>query len=339
MEPEYRNKNMDDASKQMTRRPEAAREIGNYREERNRMEEQKVNNSNDYMIRGIAGNNEIRCFAVTGRDLVEKARAAHGTSPVATAALGRTMMGALMMSDMLKNDDDLLTIRFDGDGPLGSIVVTADHHGNVKGYVQQPLVMLPLKADGHLDVGRAVGKGTLTVIRDLDMKDTYNGQIAIHSGEIADDLTHYFAESEQIPSSVGLGVLVDTDHTVKKAGGFLIQLMPFASEETISRLEKNLSSIRYVTEMLEDGMTPEDMLREVLKGFDDLRITDKTKVQFHCNCSRDRVSRALSLLGEKELTSMIEEKKPVELSCSFCGRKYAFSVAELEEILEKIRSK
>lgn len=291
------------------------------------------------MIRGIAGNNEIRCFAVTGRDLVEKARAAHGTSPVATAALGRTMMGALMMSDMLKNDDDLLTIRFDGDGPLGSIVVTADHHGNVKGYVQQPLVMLPLKADGHLDVGRAVGKGTLTVIRDLDMKDTYNGQIAIHSGEIADDLTHYFAESEQIPSSVGLGVLVDTDHTVKKAGGFLIQLMPFASEETISRLEKNLSSIRYVTEMLEDGMTPEDMLREVLKGFDDLRITDKTKVQFHCNCSRDRVSRALSLLGEKELTSMIEEKKPVELSCSFCGRKYAFSVAELEEILEKIRSK
>lgn len=339
MEPEYRNKNMDDASKQMTRRPEAAREIGNYREERNRMEEQKVNNSNDYMIRGIAGNNEIRCFAVTGRDLVEKARAAHGTSPVATAALGRTMMGALMMSDMLKNDDDLLTIRFDGDGPLGSIVVTADHHGNVKGYVQQPLVMLPLKADGHLDVGRAVGKGTLTVIRDLDMKDTYNGQIAIHSGEIADDLTHYFAESEQIPSSVGLGVLVDTDHTVKKAGGFLIQLMPFASEETISRLEKNLSSIRYVTEMLEDGMTPEDMLREALKGFDDLRITDKTKVQFHCNCSRDRVSRALSLLGEKELTSMIEEKKPVELSCSFCGRKYAFSVAELEEILEKIRSK
>lgn len=291
----------------------------------------------DYMIRGIAGNNEIRCFAVTGRNLVDKARAAHGTSPVATAALGRTMMGALMMSDMLKNEDDLLTIRIDGDGPLGSIVVTADHHGNVKGYVQQPLVMLPLKADGHLDVGRAVGKGTLTVIRDLDMKDTYNGQIAIHSGEIADDLTHYFAESEQIPSSVGLGVLVDTDQTVKKAGGFLIQLMPFASEETISRLEKNLSSIRYVTEMLEDGMTPEDMLREALSGFDDLRITDKTKVQFYCNCSRERVERALSLLGERELTSMIEEQKPAELSCSFCGSKYVFSIAELEEIRRKLR--
>lgn len=303
------------------------------------MEEQKNRKQNDYMIRGIAANNEIRCFAITGRDLVDKARSSHGTSPVATAALGRTMMGALMMSDMLKNDDDLLTIRFDGDGPLGAIVVTADHHGNVKGYVQQPLVMLPLKADGHLDVGRAVGKGTLTVIRDLDLKDTYNGQIAIHSGEIADDLTHYFAESEQIPSSVGLGVLVDTDHTVKKAGGFLIQLMPFASDETISRLEKNLSSIRYVTEMLEDGMTPEDMLREALNGFDDLRITDTTEVQFFCNCSRDRVSRALALLGDEELASMIRDQKPVELSCSFCGRKYAFSVAELEQIKAKAQHK
>ena len=303
------------------------------------MEEQKNRKQNDYMIRGIAANNEIRCFAITGRDLVDKARLSHGTSPVATAALGRTMMGALMMSDMLKNDDDLLTIRFDGDGPLGSIVVTADHHGNVKGYVQQPLVMLPLKADGHLDVGRAVGKGTLTVIRDLDLKDTYNGQIAIHSGEIADDLTHYFAESEQIPSSVGLGVLVDTDHTVKKAGGFLIQLMPFASDETISRLEKNLSAIRYVTEMLEDGMTPEDMLREALNGFDDLRITDTTEVQFFCNCSRDRVSRALALLGDEELTSMIGDQKPVELSCSFCGRKYEFSVAELEQIKAEAQHK
>lgn len=303
------------------------------------MEEQKNRKQNDYMIRGIAANNEIRCFAITGRDLVDKARLSHGTSPVATAALGRTMMGALMMSDMLKNDDDLLTIRFDGDGPLGSIVVTADHHGNVKGYVQQPLVMLPLKADGHLDVGRAVGKGTLTVIRDLDLKDTYNGQIAIHSGEIADDLTHYFAESEQIPSSVGLGVLVDTDHTVKKAGGFLIQLMPFASDETISRLEKNLSAIRYVTEMLEDGMTPEDMLREALNGFDDLRITDTTEVQFFCNCSRDRVSRALALLGDEELTSMIMDQKPVELSCSFCGRKYEFSVAELEQIKAEAQHK
>lgn len=303
------------------------------------MEEQKNRKQNDYMIRGIAANNEIRCFAITGRDLVDKARASHGTSPVATAALGRTMMGALMMSDMLKNDEDLLTIRFDGDGPLGAIVVTADHHGNVKGYVQQPLVMLPLKADGHLDVGRAVGKGTLTVIRDLDLKDTYNGQIAIHSGEIADDLTHYFAESEQIPSSVGLGVLVDTDHTVKKAGGFLIQLMPFASDETISRLEKNLSSIRYVTEMLEDGMTPEDMLREALNGFDDLRITDTTEVQFFCNCSRDRVSRALALLGDEELTSMIRDQKPVEFSCSFCGRKYEFSVAELEHIKAEAQHK
>lgn len=286
----------------------------------------------DYMIRGIAAGDEIRCFAVTGRELVDKARQAHGTSPTATAALGRTMMGALMMSDMLKNEEDLLTIRFDGDGPLGSIVVTANRHGSVKGYVQNPLVMLPLKADGHLDVGGAVGKGMLTVIRDLDLKNSYHGQIAIHSGEIADDLTHYFAESEQIPSSVGLGVLVDTDLSVKKAGGFLIQLMPFASEETIARLEKNLASIPYVTDMLEAGLTPKTMLEKALEGFDDLRILEQTPVEFACNCSRDRVSRALALIGEEELVSMIRDAKPVELSCQFCGRKYTFSPAELEEI-------
>ncbi len=187
----------------------------------------------DYMIRAIAANDEIRAFAVTSRNLVEEARKAHNTSPLATAALGRTMSAAVMMNDMLKNEDDLLTLQFNGDGPLGQITVTADHHGNVKGFVQNTDVELPLKADGHLDVGRGVGKGTLTVIRDLDDGKTYNGQVEIHSGEIADDITHYFAESEQVPSSVGLGVLVDTDRTVRKAGGFIIQLMPFTSDETI----------------------------------------------------------------------------------------------------------
>ena len=291
---------------------------------------------NDYLLRGIAANNEIRCFAVTGRDLAEKARISHGTAPVATAALGRTMMGALMMSDMLKNDEDLITLRFDGDGPLGSIVVTGDRRGNVKGYVQNPSVVLPLKPDGHLDVGGAVGRGMLTVIRDLDMKNAYNGQIAIHSGEIADDLTHYFAESEQIPSSVGLGVLVDTDYSVKRAGGFLIQLMPFASEDTISRLEQNLSDIPYVTDMMEEGLTPEGMLQRVLTGFDDLKITEKMPVQFHCNCCRDRVRRALSLVGKDELTSMIAEAHPFELSCQFCGHKYSFSQHELEMIRSEL---
>ena len=203
--------------------------------------------------------------------------------------------------------------------------------------MQNPLVMLPLKADGHLDVGGAVGKGMLTVIRDLDLKNSYHGQIALHSGEIADDLTHYFAESEQIPSSVGLGVLVDTDLSVKKAGGFLIQLMPFASEETIARLEKNLASIPYVTDMLEAGLTPKTMLEKALEGFDDLRILEQTPVEFACNCSRDRVSRALALIGEEELVSMIRDAKPVELSCQFCGRKYTFSPAELEEIRKSLQ--
>lgn len=290
----------------------------------------------DYMIRAIAADKQIRAFAVTGRDIVEKAREAHGTSPVATAALGRTMCGALMMSDMLKNEKDLLTLQFAGDGPLGKIVVTADHNGNVKGYVDNPLVVLPLKADGHLDVGGAVGKGTLTVIRDLDLKNSYNGQIPIYSGEIAEDLTHYFAESEQIPSSVGLGVLVDTDMTVRQAGGFIVQLMPFAQDETIAKLEENLKAFGYVTDRMEEGATPEIMLQKVLEGFD-LEITEKIPVQFKCNCSRERVEAALMLLGKKELTEMIDDGKEIELSCHFCGAKYTFSTEELVRIREKAK--
>ena len=290
----------------------------------------------DYMIRAIAADKQIRAFAVTGRELVEKAREAHGTAPVATAALGRTMCGALMMSDMLKNEKDLLTLQFAGDGPLGKIVVTADHNGNVKGYVDNPLVVLPLKPDGHLNVGGAVGKGTLTVIRDLDLKNSYNGQIPIYSGEIAEDLTHYFAESEQIPSSVGLGVLVDTDMTVRQAGGFIVQLMPFAKEETIVKLEENLKAFGYVTDRMEEGATPEIMLQKVLEGFD-VEITEKIPVQFKCNCSRERVEAALMLLGKKELTEMIDDGNEIELSCHFCGAKYTFSTDELVRIREKAK--
>ena len=290
----------------------------------------------DYMIRAIAADKQIRAFAVTGRELVEKARGAHGTSPVATAALGRTMCGALMMSDMLKNEKDLLTLQFAGDGPLGKIVVTADHNGNVKGYVDNPLVVLPLKPDGHLNVGGAVGKGTLTVIRDLDLKNSYNGQIPIYSGEIAEDLTHYFAESEQIPSSVGLGVLVDTDMSVRQAGGFIVQLMPFAREETIAKLEENLKAFGYVTDRMEEGATPEIMLQKVLEGFD-VEITEKIPVQFKCNCSWERVEAALMLLGKKELTEMIDDGKEIELSCHFCGAKYTFSTDELVRIREKAK--
>lgn len=291
----------------------------------------------DYMVRAIAANQEIRAFAVTSRNLVEEARRAHGTAPVCTAALGRTMSGALMMSGMLKDKDSVLTLQFSGDGPIGGITVTADNNGNVKGFVQNPLVVLPLKEDGHLDVGQAVGKGTLTVIRDMDKDHTYNGQVAIHSGEIADDLTHYFAESEQVPSVVGLGVLVDTDYSVKHAGGFIIQLMPFATEETISRLENNMKNVGYVTEMLDAGLSPEDMLTRVLDGFD-VEITQTLPVQFHCNCSRDRVERALKLLGKAELDSIIEEGHETELACHFCGKKYQFSVDEIRGLRAELEN-
>lgn len=289
----------------------------------------------DYMVRAMAAGRELRAFAVTSRDLVETARQAHGTTPVVTAALGRTLSGALMMSSMLKDPDGLITVQFKGDGPIGGITATADAHGNVKGYPVQPLVALPSRPDHHLDVGRAVGKGTLTVIRDIDRDHTYNGQIAIHSGEIADDLTYYFAESEQIPSSVGLGVKVEKDCTVGAAGGFIIQLMPQASEETIARLEDNLRTCRYVTDILDEGRTPEELLQEVLKGFS-LEITETLPVRFHCSCSRDRVARALKLIGRKELQELIDEKKPQELRCHFCGKRYTFSTAELEDLRDEL---
>lgn len=293
----------------------------------------------DYMIRAMAANEEVRAFAVTSRNLVEEARKAHDTSPVCTAALGRTMSAALMMSDMLKDKDALLTINFEGDGPIGGITATADNNGNVKGYVVNPDVDLPLRADGHLDVGRAVGRGTLTVIRDMDRDHTYNGQVAIHSGEIADDLTHYFAESEQIPSVVDLGVLVDTDCTVKHAGGFIIQLMPFASEETISHLEQNVQNLDRMTDMQDQGLSPEQMLDRVLDGFD-VQITETIPVQFHCNCSEERVREALKLFGQQELDSMIEDSRAsgedTEVTCHFCGKRYRFTVGQLEEIRAEI---
>jgi molecular chaperone Hsp33 len=298
----------------------------------------EVSMLDDYMVRAIAGSKQIRAFAATTGHTVEEARKAHGTSPVATAVLGRTLTGALLMSDLLKSDDDLLTIQFDGDGPIGGITVTADSHGNVKGYVKNPLVLLPPKENGHLDVGRAVGKGTLTVIRDLDRDNTYNGQVAIHSGEIADDLTHYFAESEQVPTSISLGVLVDTDCTVRQAGGFLIQLMPFTEDEVIRTLEQNLGKTKSITEMLEDGATPEEMLGFALDGLD-VTFEGKMPVQFHCNCDRPRVEKALILLGKDELLSMAKEGHDFDLSCQFCGKKYTFSPSELVKLSEEAERK
>ena len=288
-------------------------------------------NNQDYLVRATAADAQIRAFAVTTRNLVETARVAHNTSPIVTAALGRLMSGALMMGDMLKNDKDLLTIRIDGDGPVKGLLVTADNAGNVKGYAKNPSVVLPPNEQGHLNVGEGIGSGSLTVIRDLGLKEPYTGQIALHSGEIADDLTYYFAESEQIPSSVGLGVLMNHDNTVREAGGFIIQLMPYAEEKIISHLEQNLQKAASVTEILKAGNTPEDMLKIVLEGFD-VVFNGTMPVQFHCNCDRDHVEGALILLGKNELDSMIADGKEIELKCQFCAKAYQFSIDDLEEL-------
>ncbi len=289
----------------------------------------------DYMIRATAANAQIRAFAVTSRDLVEYAREAHDLSPIASAALGRTMSAALMMADMLKGPQDLLTIKIDADGPIGGILVTADNQGGVKGYVENPNVDLPSVRAGHLDVGGAVGRGTLTVIRDMGMKDPYVGQTAIQTGEIAEDITYYFAVSEQIPSSVGLGVLVNRqEKKILQAGGFIVQLMPFAEEETISRLEKNLQGIDSVTKMLSAGDTPEQMLEKVLAGLDPV-VTQKDPVRFHCNCGREKYERALVLLGRDEEQKNVDDGEPVEIKCQFCGKKYRFSQEELKAVLSK----
>lgn len=293
----------------------------------------------DYMVRAVAADEQIRAFALTSGNLVEEARRAHNTTQVATAALGRTMSGALLMTSLLKNPDDMITLQYDCDGPIGGITVTADNRGNVKGYVKNGNIVLPPKENGHLDVGKAVGHGTLTVIRDLDLKNTYNGQVAIYNGEIAEDLTHYYAESEQVPTAIGLGVLTDhTDGHVKNAGGFLIQLMPFAEENVISRIEENMKHVQDVTVMLDHGMTPEDMLRAVLNGLD-VEITERMPVQFHCNCSRERVANALMLVGQDELTGMIAEGKDVTLNCQFCGKSYTFTPADLAEIRDRSTAK
>jgi len=293
-------------------------------------------NNQDYLVRATAADAQIRAFAVTTRNLVETARVAHNTSPIVTAALGRLMSGALMMGDMLKNDKDLLTIRIDGDGPVKGLLVTADNAGNVKGYAKNPSVVLPPNEQGHLNVGEGIGSGSLTVIRDLGLKEPYTGQIALHSGEIADDLTYYFAESEQIPSSVGLGVLMNHDNTVREAGGFIIQLMPYAEEKIISHLEQNLQKAASVTEILKAGNTPEDMLKIVLEGFD-VVFNGTMPVQFHCNCDRDHVEGALILLGKNELDSMIADGKEIELKCQFCGKAYQFSVDDLEGLKEQAK--
>ena len=287
----------------------------------------------DRIVRATAANAQIRIFAADTKELAEEGRARHNTSPVATAALGRLLTAAAMMSEMLKGDDDLLTLKITGDGPLGSITVTADSKANVKGYVANPNVDLPLNAKGKLDVAKAIGAGRLDVIRDMGLKEPYVGQTPLISGEIAEDLTYYFANSEQVPSSVGLGVLVDRDRSVKCAGGFLVQLLPFASEETIDLLEENLKEINSVTAFFDSGKTPEDLIHVICNGMD-VNITETVPTKFYCNCSKKRVEKALLGIGRKDLKSLAEEGKPVTLNCGFCNTDYTFEPDELTKLLE-----
>ncbi len=290
----------------------------------------------DYLVRATAANGQVRAFACTTKKLTEEARNIHCLTPVTTAALGRLMAGGLMMGAMMKGDRDLLTLRIEGAGPAVGALVTADSKGNIKGYVNRNDVMLPLRPDGKLDVGGAFGPGFLSVIKDMGLKDPYVGQTMLVSGEIAEDLTYYFANSEQVPSTVGLGVLVNGDCTVKQAGGFIVQLMPFASEEVISSLENRLKSIDSVTAMLDVGKSPEDILLELL-GDQELAINDTMPVKYNCDCNRERFTRGLISLGRREIQEMIDEGKPIEVNCHFCDKKYEFGIDELKDIFAAAR--
>lgn len=292
----------------------------------------------DYIVRATAANSQIRAFAATTREMVEYARNAHNTSPVATAALGRLLTAGAMMGSMMKGEKDMLTLQIKAGGPLHGITVTADSKGNVKGYVGNPNVVIPANSKGKLDVAGAVGPGFLNVIKDMGLKEPYSGQTMLQTSEIAEDLTYYFATSEQVPSAVGLGVLMNRENTVRQAGGFIIQLMPFAGEEIISGLERKLKEVTSVTSMLDKGNTPEKILENLL-GDLGLEITGTMPTQFYCNCSKERVSRAVASIGKKDLKEMIEEGKPIEVNCHFCSTSYHFQVEELKEMLEQSEKK
>ena len=289
----------------------------------------------DYIVRATAGNTQIRAFAAVTTKLVEEARIHHQTSPVATAALGRLLTGGVMMGSMMKNDTDMLTIQIQCSGQIEGLTVTADSKGNVKGYAFNPDAMLPAK-NGKLDVGGALGQGVMTIIKDMGLKEPYSGQTILQTGEIAEDLTYYFATSEQVPSSVGLGVLMNKDNTVKCAGGFIVQVMPFIEDEVLNKLEANIQKIQSVTSMLDNGHTPEQMLEQVLDGLN-VEFTDTMDTQFKCNCSHERIEKAIISIGKKDIQEMIDDGKEVEVKCHFCNTAYTFSVEELKQILKQAK--
>ena len=286
---------------------------------------------NDYILRVTALKGMIRAFFITDRDTVESLRKAHNTSPVVTAALGRLATGALMMGVDMKDKGESVTLKIESDGPIKGMTVVADPEGNVKGYPVEPLVIIPANSKGKLDVGGAVGKGSLSVIKDMGLKEPYTGQVPLISGEIAEDLTYYFAVSEQIPSSVALGVLMNKENTVRQAGGFMIQLMPGADEDVLSRLEERLASMKSVTAYLDEGMGPREIMELLLSDME-AEINEKIPVRFRCGCSRERMEAAIISIGRKDLRSLIDEGEPVEAVCHFCGTKYRFEVEELKKL-------
>lgn len=288
--------------------------------------------SEDYIVRATAADQQIRAFAVSSKNLVEKARDIHQTSPVATAALGRLLTAGSMMGCMMKGEKDVLTLQIQCGGPIGGLTVTTDSSARVKGYVKEPNVILPPNAKGKLDVSGALGPGFLNVIKDIGMKEPYNGQTHLVSGEIAEDLTYYFATSEQVPSSVGLGVLMDKDNHVRQAGGFIIQVMPFAEDAVIDKLEQQIGKMSSVTELLDQGMTPEQLLEQIM-GDLGVDILDRISTEYYCNCSKERVSRAIASIGKTDLREIIEDGDPIEVNCQFCGSHYIFEIDELKAML------
>lgn len=290
----------------------------------------------DYIVRATAAGHQVRIFAATTKEMVETARQAHNTSPVATAALGRLLTAGAMMGSMQKGENDKLTLQIQCNGPIGGLTVTADSKANVKGYVKNPQVMLPPNQFGKLDVGGALDLGVLSVIKDMGLKEPYVGQTQLVSGEIAEDLTYYFATSEQVNSSVALGVLMEKDNTVKQAGGFIIQLLPFAEDSVISMLEENLKGLPSVTTMLADGETPESILEKLTAGMD-MEIMDKIPTRFYCDCCKEKVEKVIISIGKDEIQSMIDDNEPIEVNCHFCNKHYTFEVDELKSLLVRSR--
>ena len=287
----------------------------------------------DQIIRVLAKGAPVKASVITARDMVERARQIHKTLPTATAALGRALMGCSMMGNQLKEEHGSVTLQIKGNGPLGTITAVSDSEGNARGYVQNPAADPPRKKNGKLDVGAAVGIGALTVIKDIGLKEPYVGTVPLVSGEIAEDLTTYFVESEQIPSACALGVLINTDQSVLCAGGYLIQLLPGAGEEVISSIEAGVARVGSVTEALHSGLDAEGLLRQVLSDFE-LEIVERQDVEYRCYCSRDRVTRALISMGREEMSAMIREQGKAELTCQFCDKVYRYSREELEELLK-----